>query len=41
MGKAIASAFAEAGAHVMITSRKAERCDEAGAKLASQIAGGT
>lgn len=33
MGKAIAAAFAEAGAAVMITSRKAERCAEAAAEI--------
>ncbi len=33
MGKAIAKAFAEAGARVMITSRKAERCEEAAAEI--------
>lgn len=33
IGKGIASAFAEAGANVMITSRKAETCEEAAAEI--------
>jgi len=33
IGKGIASAFAEAGARVMITSRKADACEEAAAEI--------
>jgi NAD(P)-dependent dehydrogenase (short-subunit alcohol dehydrogenase family) len=33
IGKAIAAAFVEAGAQVMITSRKAEACEEAAAEI--------
>ena len=33
IGKGIAAAFAEAGAHVMITSRKADACEQAAAEI--------
>ena len=33
IGKGIAKAFADAGAQVMITSRKAEKCEEAVAEI--------
>ena len=35
IGKGIAKAFADAGATVMITSRKADACEEAAAEIGS------
>jgi NAD(P)-dependent dehydrogenase (short-subunit alcohol dehydrogenase family) len=37
IGKAIAHAFAEAGAQVMITSRKAESCEQTARELGSSV----